>query len=127
MKAPQKLCVLMALFIGASSHPAAKTLIDYFLPMPIQSPLVSNVWGDSGIFPRDLKNGLEDATMKLGCYWDGPWEFLGSIKIAESEFKREGRMSNVSIMLRPDGDFMIVPRSGGVDVGSGRLPHGRRD
>lgn len=24
---------------------ADKTLIDYFQPMPIQSPLVSNVWG----------------------------------------------------------------------------------
>jgi hypothetical protein len=205
MKKRDKLCVLVALFIGVSSHAAAKTLIDYFLPMPIQSPLVSNVWGDAGIFPRDPKNGLEDETMKQWCYWDGqlikgpdgkyhlfasrwdqtkghrgwgsslavhavsdtvigpyadkglcwpdnqggkghnvtalvlpdgryavvvsetrpgdvfvsksldgPWEFLGSIKIAESEFKREGRMSNVSIMLRPDGDYMIVPRSGAI-------------
>jgi len=203
----EKLWVLMALFLGFSSHAAAKTLIDYFLPMPIQSPLVSNVWGDAGIFPRDPKNGLEDGAMKQWCYWDGqlikgpdgkyhlfasrwdqakghngwfgslavhavsdtligpyadkglcwpdnqggkghnvtalvlpdgryavvvsetrpgdvfvsksldgPWEFLGSIKIAEGQFKGEGRMSNVSIMLRPDGDFMIVPRSGAIGI-----------
>jgi hypothetical protein len=45
---------------------------------------------------------------------DGPWEHLGSIKVAANEFSRGGRMSNVSIMVRPDGDFMIVPRSGAI-------------
>ena len=41
---------------------------------------------------------------------DGPWEQLGTIK-------GEGlRSSNVSIMVRPDGDFMIVPRSGQVFI-----------
>ncbi len=41
---------------------------------------------------------------------DGPWEQLGSIKA-------EGmRASNVSIMVRPDGDYMIVPRSGAVFI-----------
>lgn len=41
---------------------------------------------------------------------DGPWEELGVIK-------GEGlRTSNVSIMVRPDGDFMIVPRSGHVFI-----------
>ena len=35
---------------------------------------------------------------------DGPWEHLGTIK-------GEGlRASNISIMVRPDGDYMIVPR-----------------
>jgi hypothetical protein len=191
--------------IDASAYAADKTLIDYFLPMPVQGRLVSDVWGAPGVFPRDPKNGLEDETMKQWCYWDGqiikspdgkyhmfasrwdqakghggwwgslavhgvadnvvgpyvdkglcwpdnqggkghnvtalvlpdgryavvvsetrpgdvfvsrspdgPWEYLGSIKIAESEFKREGRMSNVSIMVRPDGGFMIVPRSGAI-------------
>lgn len=192
-------------FCVASSCAADKTFIDYFLPMPIESPLVSNVWGDSGVFPRDPKNGLEDESMKQWCYWDGqiikgkdgkyhmfasrwdqarghrgwgsslavhavsdkitgpyvdkgicwpddqggkghnvtalvlpdgryaivvsetrpgdvfvsdsldgPWKFLGSIQIAENEFKRQARMSNVSIMVRPDGGFMIVPRSGAI-------------
>lgn len=45
---------------------------------------------------------------------DGPWEFLGSIKVAQNEFGRLGRMSNVSIMVRPDGNFMIVARSGAI-------------
>ena len=45
---------------------------------------------------------------------DGPWEFNGSIQVAPNEFGRAGRMSNVSIMVRPDGDFEIVPRSGAI-------------
>jgi hypothetical protein len=41
---------------------------------------------------------------------DGPWEQLGIIK-------GEGlRASNISIMVRPDGDYMIVPRSGQVFI-----------
>ena len=34
--------------------------------------------------------------------------------MAPNEFGRVGRMSNVSIMVRPDGDFEIVPRSGAI-------------
>lgn len=46
---------------------------------------------------------------------DGPWDFLGSIKVAPNDLGRGvSRMSNVSIMVRPDGDFMIVPRSGAI-------------
>jgi hypothetical protein len=46
---------------------------------------------------------------------DGPWEHLGAIKVEPHTFgERAGRMSNVSIMARPDGDFMIVPRSGAI-------------
>ena len=44
---------------------------------------------------------------------DGPWEQLGSIKVETNSFGR-ARMSNVSIMVRPDGDFEIVPRSGAI-------------
>jgi hypothetical protein len=41
---------------------------------------------------------------------DGPWEQLGIIK-------GEGlRASNISIMVRPDGDYMIVPRSGQIFI-----------
>ncbi len=196
--------VLLSALIG-SSQAAEKTFIDYFLPMPIQSTLVSNVWGAPGVFPRDPQNGLEDVTMKQWCYWDGqiikgpegkyhmfasrwdqakghngwwsslavhavsdkvtgpygdkglcwpdnqggkghnvtalvlpdgryavvvsetrpgdvfvsksldgPWDLLGTIKVATNDFSGEGRMSNVSIMVRPDGDFMIVPRSGAI-------------
>ncbi len=45
---------------------------------------------------------------------DGPWERLGSIQIAPGEFSNLGRMSNVSIMARPDGNFQIVARSGAI-------------
>ena len=45
---------------------------------------------------------------------DGPWEQIGSIKVAESAYSGLGRMSNVSIMVRPDGYFEIVPRSGAI-------------
>src|SRR4051812_45591748 len=48
-----------------------KTLIDYFLPMPIQGALTKDTWGAPGVLPRDPKNGLEDPTMKQWCYWDG--------------------------------------------------------
>ena len=44
----------------------------------------------------------------------GPWAWLGSIKVADNEFKGLGRMSNVSIMVRPDGAFEIVARSGAI-------------
>ena len=54
-----------------TSHGADKTLIDYFLPMPIVGSLQSDVWGAPGVLPRDPRNGLEDPTMKQWCYWDG--------------------------------------------------------
>jgi len=189
------------------SQPAAgKTLIDYFLPMPIQGSLSKDAWGAPGVLPRDVQNGLEDTTMKQWCYWDGqiikgpdgkyhmfasrwdqarghggwggslavhavsdsiigpyldkglcwpenqggkghnvtalvlpdgryavvvsetrpgdvfvsksldgPWEQLGSIQVDANGFDaRDGRMSNVSVMVRPDGAFEIVPRSGAI-------------
>lgn len=45
---------------------------------------------------------------------DGPWESLGKIEVAANEFSEFGRMSNTSIMVRPDGHFQIVPRSGAI-------------
>ena len=41
---------------------------------------------------------------------DGPWEKLGTIK------GNGLRASNISLMVRPDGDYMIVPRSGHVFI-----------
>ena len=191
--------------MDTTKMPTPKTFIDYFQPMPITSPLVSNVWGAAAVGPRDPKNGLEDESMKHWNYWDGqiirakdgkyhlfasrwdqanghngwfnskavhavsnqvtgpyidkglcwpdneggkghnvtalvlpdgryavvvsetrpgdvfvsksldgPWEYLGRIQVAPNEFRGEGRMSNVSIMVRPDGGFQIVPRSGAI-------------
>jgi hypothetical protein len=44
----------------------------------------------------------------------GPWQQIGSIQIAPGPYGDLGRMSNVSITLRPDGSFEIIPRSGAV-------------
>ena len=199
--------------LGAWLPAADKTLIDYFLPMPIQGRLAKDVWGADNVLPRDPQNGLEDATMKQWCYWDGqiirgpegkyhmfasrwdqsrghngwfgslavhavcdniigpytdkgltwpdnqggkghnvtalvlpdkryavvvsetrpgdvfvsrsldgPWEQLGSIQVDANGFNvRDGRMSNVSVMLRPDGKFEIVPRSGAIMISDGIL------
>jgi len=51
---------------------AEKTLIDYFLPMPVVKELRSDKWGCSTVGKRDIYNGIEDTTMKSYCYWDGP-------------------------------------------------------
>ena len=199
---------LFALISAASSlTPAAdKTFIDYFLPTPIHGHLTADAWGAPNVLPRDPQNGLEDASIKQWCYWDGqiikgpdgkyhmfasrwdqsrghrgwfgsvavhavsdsptgpyvdkglvwpdnqggkghnvtalvlpdgryavvvsetrpgdvfvsksldgPFEQLGSIKVDSNGFDaRDARMSNVSIMVRPDGGFEIVPRSGAI-------------
>jgi hypothetical protein len=45
---------------------------------------------------------------------DGPWTHLGKLQVADNEFKRLGAMSNVSMMVRPDGKFEIIARSGAI-------------
>jgi hypothetical protein len=48
---------------------------------------------------------------------EGPWEQLGSIQVDANGFNpHDGGMSNVSIMIRPDGDFEIVARSGAIMI-----------
>ena len=49
-----------------------KELVDFFLPIPIQTPLVSEgIWGVRAVLPRDTTSGLEDPQLKNWCYWDG--------------------------------------------------------
>ena len=202
-----RVCAVMS-SLGAWAPAADKALIDYFLPMPIRGGLTADAWGAPNVLPRDPQNGLEDATIKQWCYWDGqiikgpdgkyhmfasrwdqsrghsgwggsnavhavsdniigpyidkgltwpdsqggkghnvtalvlpdrryavvvsetrpgdvfvsrsldgPWEELGSIQVDANGFNaRDGRMSNVSVMLRPDGKFEIVPRSGAIMI-----------
>ncbi len=61
---------------------STKTLIDFFLSLEQQGPLVSEgIWGDDAVIPRDIKNGLEgksevdektgEVLLKDWCYWDG--------------------------------------------------------
>jgi hypothetical protein len=59
------------LLLGASTPASAKDLIEYFQPTPIVGSLSSSAWGAAAVGPRDTQNGLEDATMKNYCYWDG--------------------------------------------------------
>lgn len=50
---------------------------------------------------------------------DGPWEHPGSIKDDANGFNpRDSHMSNVSVMLRPDGKFEIVPQLGAIMISS---------
>jgi len=47
----------------------------------------------------------------------GPWENIGAITVDADIFdSRDAAMSNVSIMIRPDGDFQIVARSGAIMI-----------
>jgi hypothetical protein len=69
-----KILVLIATILQAcaSKIEEPKTLIDFFKPMPIQKPLVSEgIWGANNVLPRDITNGLEDSKMENWCYWDG--------------------------------------------------------
>lgn len=79
----------MAIFVAslplAGSPAVAKSFIDYFLPIPVTCPLVSNAWGctasgstpsnctaGSGVLPRDTCNGIESPrNPPSNYYWDG--------------------------------------------------------
>ena len=45
---------------------------------------------------------------------DGPWEFLGPLTFTTNQFSGNSRRlgSNMSLMVRPDGNFEIVQRNG---------------
>lgn len=58
--------------LSSISSGATKTLIDYFLPMPIVKPLRSDKWGCALTGKRDIYNGIEDTANKSYSYWDGP-------------------------------------------------------
>jgi hypothetical protein len=49
---------------------------------------------------------------------DGPWEYQGSIKVDANGFSAARSTANVSIMVRPDGNYEIVARAGAVMISS---------
>jgi MYXO-CTERM domain-containing protein len=66
-----------ALLAGTSfaATSGAKPFMDYLKPTPIVAPLSSATWGEPGVVPRDLSNGIESAK-GAGVhpdyyYWDG--------------------------------------------------------
>jgi hypothetical protein len=61
----------LGILVGVSAPASAKDLIEYFQPTPIVGSLSSTAWGAAATGPRDTQNGLEDATIKNYCYWDG--------------------------------------------------------
>ena len=56
--------------LGTVRTASAQEMIDYFQPIPIDSPLTSDTWGASGVLPRDVNNGLESQSNEWH-YWDG--------------------------------------------------------
>lgn len=61
--------------LGIASAAYGKPFMDYLKPMPIVSPLSSDTWGEPGVLPRDLSNGIESVKGKgvhpEYYYWDG--------------------------------------------------------
>lgn len=59
--------------IGVANAQTSKILFSYFRPTPIVcQPLTSNIWGASGVLPRDKCNGLQDqSSSPQWLYWDG--------------------------------------------------------
>ena len=67
-------CFILLIYVvfAKSTIGQERSLVDFFLPMEPRSKLVSEgIWGDPNVLPRDTANGLEDATLKEWCYWDG--------------------------------------------------------
>ncbi|HEY8995880.1 MAG TPA: glycoside hydrolase family protein, partial [Lacunisphaera sp.] len=52
---------------------------------------------------------------------DGPWTHLGKIQVADGPHKNLGAMSNVRPMVRPDGKFEIIARSGAIWISNGSI------
>ncbi len=74
MNQTKKYILLVLLALGSLPMLKAqrRELVDFFLPMKPQTPLVSNgIWGEANVLPRDTANGLEDPTLKEWCFWDG--------------------------------------------------------
>jgi hypothetical protein len=71
MKDVIQLFAVASLTFSFIAHAADKSMIDYFLPIPIHGGLITNTWGAPGVIPRDPLNGLEDPTLKNWYYWDG--------------------------------------------------------
>lgn len=67
-----KVILTGAICLSFVSTAVCKTLIDYFLPMPIVKPLRTDKWGCKAVGKRDIGNGLEDTTNRSYSYWDGP-------------------------------------------------------
>lgn len=61
--------------LSVSAVASAAPFLDYIQPRPVTCPLSSETWGEPGVLPRDLCNGMESARgAGIGpeyYYWDG--------------------------------------------------------
>jgi MYXO-CTERM domain-containing protein len=65
-----RLVTLVSLTSASLASPAnAKTMIDYFQPIPIRGTITTSGWGIGTSGPRDPDNGIED--IANWRYWDG--------------------------------------------------------
>jgi MYXO-CTERM domain-containing protein len=67
--------LLVGMSLGIATAAQAKPFMEYLKPTPIVDPLSSDTWGESGVVPRDLSNGIESVKGKgvhpEYYYWDG--------------------------------------------------------
>jgi hypothetical protein len=63
----------LGLSVPTAAH--AKPFMDYIKPQPQVAPLSDATWGDPGVIPRDISNGIESTKGKgvhpQWYYWDG--------------------------------------------------------
>ncbi|MEO5768172.1 MAG: glycoside hydrolase family protein [Polyangia bacterium] len=71
MSRPFAMATIVFLGLGATAELAvAKSMIDYFQPIPAVGKLTSSTWGAAEVLPRDVSNGLETPDKKY-FFWDG--------------------------------------------------------
>ncbi|HCS66491.1 MAG TPA: carbohydrate-binding protein [Cellvibrio sp.] len=76
------------------------------------------------VFPLQLKDGRYGivasetlpGTMYIADNLNGPWVKAGNMQIASGPYADKFTMSNVSIMLRPDGKYEAIQRNGVIAI-----------
>lgn len=98
---------------------------DRFLPVPIQSPLRSDVWGAEGVVPRDITNGMEHPDWS---YWGGNMvtgtdgkEHLFLCRWPENH-KRGHRAWGESVVVHAVADSPMGPFAVIDEIGPGHNP-----
>ena len=52
---------------------------------------------------------------------DGPWEYQSAIKVDANGFSAARTTANLSLVVRPDGNFLIAPRFGAMLLSTGGI------
>lgn len=93
--------------------------IDRLLPMPVDAPLTSDVWGGDNVKPRNAANGLEDPEWSYWCmsvFAQGGKEHMFATRWPESSPKGHMEWPRSSIVHavadKPTGPFRVVAEIG---------------